>query len=139
MDKKKLVVTLFMNVKSVFDHVVKTQLIVQILKLKINKDLICEIRSFFINQKLQFIINNYYNQKKEIKIRILYKLLVSLILFLIYINNVFEQVEKKLFEIISLLFVNNLGFITLKVSVKEMAKTLEKVGRQFLSKKRKRM
>ena len=57
---------------------------------------------------------------------------VSLILFLIYISGVFEQVEKKLPGIVLLSFVDDLGFIVSGLSVKEMAKTLEKVGRIVL-------
>ena len=55
-------------------------------------------------------------------------MLVSLILFLIYDSRVFEQVKKELPEIMSLLFIDNLGFVASGTLVKEIAKALRKVG-----------
>lgn len=52
----------------------------------------------------------------------------SPILSLIYISGAFEQVEKELLEIMSLSFVDDLGFIASGTSLQEIAKTLEKVG-----------
>lgn len=56
-----------------------------------------------------------------------YGLLVSPILFLIYINSVFEHIEKKLFKIVPLSFVKNLSFIASKILIKKTAKVLKKV------------
>lgn len=75
------------------------------------------------------MIDGHKNQEKEIENRIPQRSPVSPILFLIYINEVFEQVEKELPGIVVLSFVDDLGFIAFEVSVKEIAKTLEKVGK----------
>lgn len=55
------------------------------------------------------------------------KLPAFLILFLIYISEVFDQVKKQLPGVMSLLFVDNLEFIALRKSVKEISKILEKI------------
>ena len=68
------------------------------------------------------MINDHYNSKNNVKTGICQGLSVLSILFLIYISNVFEQVEKKLSEIVSLLFIDDLGFIASKTLVKEIGK-----------------
>ena len=117
-----------MDVKGAFDHISKTQLVACMLELEIDRDFICWTKSFLINQKLQLVIDGHNNPKNEIETGIPQGLPVSPILFLIYINVVFEQVEKKLPEIVSLSFVDNLGFIASETLVKEIAKALKKVG-----------
>lgn len=59
-------------------------------------------------------------------------LLIFLILFFIYISRIFEQIEKLLLEVISLLFIDNLRFIISKKSVKKIAKSLEKITKIIL-------
>ena len=103
------------------------------LGLEIDKNLICWTRLFFINSKLQLIINSHNNHKKVVKLKIPQGSLISSILFLIYINNVFKQFEKKLLGIVSLLFVDFLQSITSRLLVKKMAKTVKKVGKIVLN------
>ena len=73
------------------------------------------------------MINGYNNSEKNVETGIPQELPVSLILFLIYISRVFEQVKKELPKIVSLLFLDDLGFIASRMSVKKIAKALEKV------------
>ena len=80
-----------------------------------------------MDRKLQLVIDRHNDLENTIKIGISQGLPESLILFLIYISEVFEQVEKKLPKIMSLLFVHDLGFIASRTSVEEIARTLEKV------------
>ena len=130
--KKELAAALFMDVKGAFDHVSKTQLVARMLELEIDGDLIRWTRSFLTDRKLQLVIDGHNNQEKEVETGIPQGSPVSPILFLIYISGVFEQVEKELPGIVSLSFVDDLGFIASGVSVKEMTKTLEKVRRIIL-------
>ena len=74
------------------------------------------------------MIDGHNNPEKDVETGIPQGSPVSPILFLIYISGVFEQVEKELPEIVSLSFVDDLGFIASGTSVKEIAKALEKVG-----------
>lgn len=117
-----------MDMKGAFDHVSKTQLVVQMLELKIDGDPIRWTKSFFTNRKLQLVIDGHNNPENDIETGIPLGSPVSLILFWLYISGVFEQVEKGLPEIKSLLFVNHVGFITSETLVKEIAKALRKVG-----------
>lgn len=118
-----------MDVKNAFDYISKTQLITWMFKLKIDGNLIHWTRLFFTDWKLQLVINGYNNQEKEVETRIFQRSVVSLILILIYISGIFEQIKKKVLEIVLLLFVHNLGFIVSRVSIKKIAKTVEKVGK----------
>ena len=67
------------------------------------------------------MIDSHNNSEKYVEIRIPQKLLVSPILFLIYISGVFEQLDKEFSNIVSLSFVDDLGFIASEASVKEIA------------------
>ena len=126
--EKKLAAALFMGVKGAFDHVSKTQLVAQMLELEIDGDLIRWTKSFLTNRKLQLVIDGHNNPEKDVETGIPQGSPVSPILFLIYISGIFEQVEKELPEIVSLSFVDDLGFIASGTSVKEIAKALGKVG-----------
>lgn len=84
------------------------------------------------NQKLQLIINGYNNLENDVETRISQKLPISSILFLIYVNKIFEQVEKELSEIVFLSFVDDLGFVASKMLIKEIARALRKVGNRVV-------
>ena len=56
-------------------------------------------------------------------------MLVSPILFLIYISGVFLKIESHLPQIICLSFIDDLGFLTAGNSVMEIKKILEKAGK----------
>lgn len=63
------------------------------------------------------MIDDHNNLENAIQIGIPQGSLASLILFLIYISGAIEQIEKELPKIISLLFMDDLGFIALKTSI----------------------
>ena len=115
--------------KRAFDYVSKGQLIACIVKLKIDEDLVLWIKYLLTDQKVQLIINKHENREKEIEIGISQGSPVSLILLLIYISGVFEKVTKTCSLVISLLFINDLGFIASGSLVKEVGKALKKVAK----------
>ena len=78
------------------------------------------------------IIDRHANQEKRIETGIPKGSPISPILFLIYISRVFGQVEENLPGVVSLSFINDLGFIALGTSMKEIAKTLKKVSKVVL-------
>ena len=61
---------------------------------EIDGDLICWTKSFLTDRKLQLVIDGDNNQDKEVETGIPQGSPVSPILFLIYISEIFEQVEK---------------------------------------------
>lgn len=62
------------------------------------------------------------------EIRILQVLPISLILFLIYISEVFSKVKEKLPNVIYVSFVNNLRFKIFDYSINKVAILVEKLG-----------
>lgn len=64
------------------------------IELGIDKNFIVWISAFFTDQKILLVIDKHKNVKREIEMRILQGLLFLPILFLIYINGVFDLVFK---------------------------------------------
>ena len=131
-EEKKEVAALFMDVKGAFDHVSKEHLLTQMVELGIDGDLVTWIGGFLIDRKIQLVIDRHDNKKREIETGIYQGSPVSPILFLIYINVVFNKVLETSPLVTSLSFVNDLGFIALGSSVKEVVKTLENIAKVVL-------
>lgn len=112
--------------KRAFKYISRGQLLTQMIKLKIDKDLVTWTRSFLINRKVQLVINGYDN-KKKIETGIFQGFLVSPILFFIYISGVFDKMLNTNPLVTSLLFINDLRFIVASSLLKEIARTLKKV------------
>lgn len=102
------------------------------IKLEIDSNLVTQTRFFHIDRKVQLIIDEYNNKEKDIKTRISQKSLLSPILFLIYISSVFNKVFEIILLDMFLLFVNELEFITLSNSIKELIKILKNVTKVIL-------
>lgn len=107
MIEKKLVKALFIDVKKAFNYVLRNQVFKCIIELDIDRDLITWTRFFLSNRKIRLVIDRHENKKREIETGILQRLFVLLILFLIYINGVFDLVSKTCFLVLFLLFINN--------------------------------
>ena len=65
-------------------------------------------------------------------IEISQKLSILPILFLIYLNRIFTEVEEAVLKIILLFFINNLKFIAEKESAAEIASTLKIVNKAVI-------
>ena len=102
-------------------------------ELGINNDLIGWIQSFLTDRWVELVINGYINPKCRIKTGISQESLVSPVLFLIYISEVFLEIEFCLQQIICLLFMNDLGFLVASNSVIKIKKILEKAGKFTLN------
>ena len=119
-EEKKLAAALFMDVKGAFDHVSKAQLITRMIELGIDGDLVAWTSSFLIHRKIQLVIDGHENKEREIKTGIPQGSPVSPILFLIYISGVFDTVTEASPSVISLSFIDDLGFIASGSLVKEV-------------------
>ena len=122
--EKKLAEALFMDVKGAFDHVSKSQLLKCMIELGIDGGLVAWTKSFLTNRNIQLVIDGHDNKEREIETGILQGSSVLLILFLIYISGVFDVVSENNPTVISLSFVDDLGFITSGTSVREIPQTL---------------
>ena len=117
-----------MDMKGAFDHVSRGQLITLMIKLRIDGDLVMWTGFFLLDQNIQLVIYRHDKEKKEIETEICQGYPVSPILFLIYISCIFNKVSKTNFLVISLLFVDDLGFIALDSLVKRVLKIVGKVA-----------
>lgn len=87
---------------------------------------------FLINKNVKVIIDRYINPKQKVKIRILQSLPILSISFLIYIRWVFDIVTTTLPNIISLLFIDDLGFLVNQKSIHKVAIYLNKIREVML-------
>lgn len=82
------------------------------ISLGIDSNLVTLTKSFLINRKVQLIIDRHNSKEKEIETGIPQSSLVLPIFFLIFISEVFDIVIGNTSIVTSLLFVDDLGFIT---------------------------
>lgn len=75
-----------------------------------------------------YTFTRHDNEEKEIETGIQQGFPVSPLLFLIYISGVFNKVSETNPLVISLYFVDDVGFIASGSSVKELVKTLKKIA-----------
>jgi len=106
-----------MNIKEAYDHVSANYLLKIYQKLKLLKSLYFWIRSFFQNRKIQLRFNRNIQEITNINIRILQDLLVSSILFLIYIKFLLSERSNTSKRILS--YIDNINLIVLFKSIKE--------------------
>lgn len=83
-------------------------------------------------RKVQLVIDGHENRERKIETGIPQGSPVSPILFLIYISQVFDAVTEACPLVTSLSFVDDLGFIASGTSVKDIARSLEKVAKTAL-------
>lgn len=101
-------------------------------ELNIDDDLIGWTQSFLTDRSVELVIDGYCNPKYKVESGIPQKSPVSPILFLIYISEVFFQVEEKIPKVKCISFINDLGFIIGGQSLGEVGKLLEKAGKSAL-------
>ena len=94
----------------------------------VDGDLIKWTKSFLTDRKVQLVIDGHDSPERSIETGIPQGSPVSPILFLIYISGVFDEVAEVVPDIMSLLFVDDLGFVASGHSIKDIVKALEKVA-----------
>lgn len=80
------------------------------------------------NKKVEIVINEHRNPKRDMEIGISQGLPVLLILFLIYINGIFNTITITSLEITSVLFMDNFEFLTYGNSIEEVTTSLKTTG-----------
>ena len=93
--------------------------------MEIINDLIGWTQSFVTDKKVEIVIDRHKNLKRDVETGIPQDSLISLILFFIYISGVFEMVIAILPKIISISFMDDLGFLASGNSIKEVTTSLE--------------
>lgn len=69
MNKKKLVTALFIEVKGKFDHILRNQLFKCMIELNINRDLVIQIKYYFINQKFNLSLTDIKIKKEKQRLK----------------------------------------------------------------------
>lgn len=118
--------------KDASNHVSREQLLTQMINLRIDKNLVTWTGSFFLNRKVQLVIDSHDNKEKEIETGIPQEFPVSPILLMIFISEVYDKVPETNPLVTSLLFVDDLRFIATGRLVKKIAKTPENVAQKVL-------
>lgn len=93
----------------------------------INNDQIGWIQYFLTNRWVELMIDGFIYFKYKVKTTIPQGSPISLIIFLIYISNVFLEIEKQLPDITCLSLIDNLGFLVADKSMLKIKKLLKKV------------
>src|SRR6266487_4875258 len=119
---KKVISVLFIDVKGAFDHVSANQLIKICIDLGLPKSLCSWIDSFLVDRKIQLAFNNGTSIETDIQIGIPQDSPISPILFLIYIINLFQDLESR-----DINYINNIGSVASSESIKENYKILKEV------------
>src|SRR6266545_4901270 len=119
---KKVTSALFIDVKGAFNHVSANQLIKICIDLNLPKLLYSWIDSFLVDRKIQLAFNNRTNIETDIQIGISQGSPISPILFLIYIRNLFQDLESR-----DINYINNIGLVASSESIKKNCKILKEV------------
>lgn len=129
---KKLVAALFIDIKGVFDHVSKRQLLTRILELEIEGNLMTWTDLFLTNQKVQLIIDEHHHEEKKKETRIPQGSPLSLIFYSTFISKVCDKILKTSSLVIFFSFINNLNFNATNNLVQAIVKIFEKVAKEVM-------
>jgi Reverse transcriptase (RNA-dependent DNA polymerase) len=122
-----------MDVKGVFDYVVKERLLQRMNKLEIPQFLINWTEFFLTDRQAQLIIDGFTCSLKDTNSGVPQGSPVSPILFNIYLSGIFEKIEEQNSEIIALSFTDDIAFLALGKTVKDIQDALTNAGEQAIA------
>jgi len=128
--EKKDISILFINIKDVFDHIFANQLLKIYQNLGLSKSLYSWIECFMNNRYLQLAFNGNKQEKTSFKIDISQDSSVSPILFLIYIRNIFPEIN--IMHIRSPSYINDIALSYALNSIKNNCEMLELAAEKLL-------
>src|SRR6266536_2298578 len=126
---KKVISALFINVKEAFNYISTNQLIKIYIDLDLPKLLCSWIDSFLVDKKIQLAFNNGTNIKTDIQIGIPQGSPISPILFLIYIRNLFQDLESR-----GMSYIDDISLVASSKSIKENCKILKEAAIRIFEK-----
>src|SRR6266536_1100377 len=126
---KKVISALFINVKEAFNYISTNQLIKIYIDLDLPKLLCSWIDSFLVDRKIQLAFNNGKSIETHIQIGIPQDSYLSLILFLIYIRNLFQDLESR-----GISYIDNIDLIASSESIEKNCKILKKAAIRIFKK-----
>src|SRR6266545_1198195 len=126
---KKVTSALFIDVKGAFNHISTNQLIKIYINLGLPKSLYSWINSFLVDRKIQLAFDNKINIETDIQIGIPQDSPISPILFLIYIRNLFQDLESR-----DISYINNIDLVASSKSIKKNCKILKEAAIRIFEK-----
>ena len=121
--QKQLAAALFLNIVGVFDQVDSARLEKRMEECRLDENFRCWTQFFLANRKILLVIDKYQELERVIT-ELLQKFSVSSILFVIYISEIFETIERAVSEIRALFFADNIDLIRYRSSVNQVSKQL---------------
>ena len=129
-NEKLTILILFMDIKRVFNHVSANKLIQICKDLELSISLLIWLRCFLNQRSIQLVFDQQKQDKTSIEIGIPQGSPVSPILFLIYIRNIFYNINMK--DIRAPSYIDDIGIIVASKTVKENCLALKNVASQIL-------
>src|SRR6266511_2714458 len=127
---KKVTSALFIDVKGAFDYMSANQLIKICIDLGLPKSLYNWIDSFLVDRKIQLAFNNRTSIETDIQIGIPQNSPISPILFLIYIRNLFKDLESR-----GMSYIDNIDLVASSESIEKNYKILKEAVIRIFEKK----
>jgi len=121
---------LFINIKGAFNHVSANQLIKICIDLNLPKSLCSWIDSFLIDRKIQLAFDNETSIETDIQIGISQGSPISPILFLIYIRNLFQDLESR-----NINYINDIDLVASSESIEKNYKILKEAAIKIFEKR----
>src|SRR5438034_575809 len=108
-NENKITSILFINVKGAYDYVFCNQLLKICKNLGLSRSLCSWIECFMNNRYIQLVFDGNIQEKTKVEIEISQDLLISPILFLIYIKDIFSEINSM--QIRSSSYVDDIGLV----------------------------
>src|SRR5436190_18253286 len=129
-NENKITSVLFMNVKEAYDHVSCNQLLKICKNLDLPRSLCSWIECFMNNRYIQLAFDENIQEKTRVEIEISQDSSISPILFLIYIKDIFSEINSM--QIRSSSYVNNIGLVASLEFIEENCLILEDAAEKLL-------
>jgi len=129
-NENKITSVLFMNVKEVYDHVSCNQLLKICKNLDLPRSLCSWIKCFMNNRYVQLAFDENKQEKTRVEIEISQKSSISSILFLIYIRDIFSEINSM--QIRSSSYVDDIELVASSETIEENCLILKNVVEKLL-------
>src|SRR5436305_99623 len=129
-NENKITSVLFMNVKEAYDHVSCNQLLKICKNLDLSRSLCSWIECFMNNRYVQLAFDGNKQEKTRVEIEISQDSSISLILFLIYIRDIFSEINSM--QIRSSSYVDDIKLVASSETIEENCLMLENATEKLL-------
>ena len=129
-NENKITFVLFMNVKEAYDHVSCNQLLKICKNLGLPRSLCSWIECFMNNRYVQLAFDENKQEKTRVEIGISQESSISSILFLIYIRDIFSEINSM--QIRSSSYVDDIGLVASSETIEENCLMLENTAEKLL-------